>query len=297
MAKLGGSALPARVGVVTVSYGSEPVLSGFLASVVGASSEPAPIVVADNRPAEGEARCLAESAGAQYLPMPSNLGYGSAVNAAVAALPHEVEWVLVSNPDVILDPGALDRLREAGDEDAAIASVGPAVYNADGTLYPSARAVPSLRTGVGHAMFANLWPGNPWSRRYRNDAQGPIVRRDAGWLSGSCLLVRRSAFDALGGFDTGYFMYFEDVDLGYRFGRHGYRNLYEPAARVTHTGAHSTTSDSATMIAVHHTSARRFLARKYSGPLLWPVRVALTAGLTVRSAIIGRRVRRQESSS
>jgi N-acetylglucosaminyl-diphospho-decaprenol L-rhamnosyltransferase len=307
MAKSGGSGSSSRLGVVTVSYGSESVLPTFLASITDAlgadasiATQPSaqvPVVVADNLPNEGGARVLAETAGARYLPMPSNLGYGAAANAAIAALPDEIEWVLISNPDVVLGPGSLDRLLEAGRGDAAIASVGPAVYNADGTLYPSARAVPSLRTGVGHAMFANLWPGNPWSRRYRNDAQGPIVRRDAGWLSGSCLLVRRSAFDALGGFDTGYFMYFEDVDLGYRFGRHGYRNLYEPAARVTHTGAHSTTSDSATMIAVHHTSARRFLARKYSGPLLWPVRVALTAGLTIRSAIIGRRVRRQESSS
>lgn len=284
----------ARTGVVTVSYGSETVLSAFLPSVAEASNEPALIVVADNLPDEGDVRSLAEGAGATYLPMPANLGYGAAANAAIAALPGDVEWVLVSNPDVVLDPGVLDRLCEAGDEDLAIASVGPAVYNADGTLYPSARAVPSLRTGVGHAMFANLWPGNPWSRRYRNDTEAPTGRRDAGWLSGSCLLVRRSAFDEVGGFDTGYFMYFEDVDLGYRFGRRGYRNLYEPSARVTHTGAHSTTSDSARMIAAHHTSARRFLARKYSGPLLWPLRVALTAGLTIRSALIGRRVRRQE---
>lgn len=295
MAKSGDSASSARVGVVTVSYGSEEVLEDFLASVPAASATPPTVAIADNLPDEGDVRPLAEAVGAKYLPMPANLGYGGAVNAAIDALPHDVEWVLVSNPDVVLDPGVLDRLREAGDEDSAIASVGPAVYNADGTLYPSARAVPSLRTGVGHAMFANLWPGNPWSRRYRNDAEAPTGRRDAGWLSGSCLLVRRSAFDEVGGFDTGYFMYFEDVDLGYRFGRHGYRNLYEPSARVTHTGAHSTTSDSARMIAAHHTSARRFLARKYSGPLLWPLRVALTAGLTIRSALIGRRIRRQEN--
>src|SRR5690606_30359179 len=141
MAKSGGSSGPARVGVVTVSYGSEPVLSAFLASVARASSEAAPIVVADNLPDEGDVRSLAESARAEYLPMPSNLGYGSAVNAAISSLPRDIEWVLVSNPVVVLEPGVLDRLREAGDEDPTIASIGPAVYNADGTLYPSARAV------------------------------------------------------------------------------------------------------------------------------------------------------------
>lgn len=293
MENSGERALSPRLGVVTVSYRSESVLPGFLASIAASSALPIVSVVADNLPGEGDARSLTEAAGAEYLAMPANLGYGAAINAAVATLPADIEWVLVSNPDVVLTPGVLDALRAVGEEGAEIASVGPAIDNGDGTLYPSARAVPSLRTGVGHAMFTNLWPSNPWSRRYLNDTKA-AERRDAGWLSGACVLVRKSAFDELGGFDTDYFMYFEDVDLGYRLGKHGYRNVYEPSVRVVHTGAHSTTTESATMIAVHHTSARHFLSKKYSGPLLWPIRVALTAGLTVRSAIIGRRIRQQE---
>jgi len=160
------------------------------------------------------------------------------------------------------------------------------VLTAEGEVYPSARSVPSLRNGVGHALLANLWVDNPWSRAYRNDAEEPVERRDAGWLSGSCVLVRRTAFTELGGFDTGFFMYFEDVDLGYRLGSSGYRNVYEPAARVVHTGAHSTTSDSARMISAHHESARRFLNKKYAGWWLWPVRVVLTVGLRFRSALV-----------
>jgi N-acetylglucosaminyl-diphospho-decaprenol L-rhamnosyltransferase len=156
-------------------------------------------------------------------------------------------------------------------------------------VYPSARALPSLRTGIGHALFANIWLGNPWTRAYRRDSSSDPVRRDAGWLSGACVLVRKSAFDELGGFDDGYFMYFEDVDLGYRLGKAGYRNVYEPAAVVVHSGAHSTSDHSARMISVHHESARRFLTRKYSGWYLWPVRVALTVGLDLRSALLSRR--------
>jgi len=219
------------------------------------------------------------------------------MNAGVAALPDSVEWVLLSNPDVVLTTGAVDELLAVGESDATIGALGPAILNSDGSLYPSARAVPSLRTGVGHAMFSNLWPTNPWTRRYRHDEELPSGQRDAGWLSGSCLLVRRSAFDQLGGFDEDFFMYFEDVDLGYRLGKHGYRNVYEPAAAATHTGAHSTTSDSARMIAAHHASARRFLAKKYSGPLLWPLRAALTVGLVVRSKLIQRRIAKQEAST
>lgn len=283
----------ARVAVVTVSYGSADVLPTFLDSVPGASASPIEVVVADNKAASPEdVAALVTAHGAHHLPMPGNLGYGSAINAAVASLAPSIEWVLVSNPDLVMSDGAIDTLVATGDEDARIGAVGPATLTAEGDIYPSARAVPSLRTGVGHALFANLWVGNPWTRRYRNDTVSIGERCDVGWLSGSCLLVRRSAWNEIGGFDPDFFMYFEDVDLGYRLGRHGYRNVYEPAAAVTHTGAHSTTSDSAGMIQAHHDSARRFLDKKYSGPLLWPIRVGLRIGLAVRSALIKRRVSR-----
>ena len=59
------------------------------------------------------------------------------------------------------------------------------------------------------------------------------------------MLVRRRAFDEIGGFDEGYFMYFEDVDLGFRLGKRGFRNVYDPSAEVTHSGAHATGRDGA----------------------------------------------------
>ena len=282
-----------RVAIVTVSYGSGAVLDGFLSSIPMASTSPVLTVVADNAAESDGVADLAARHGAQYLALPQNLGYGGAVNAAARDLPDGVDWILVCNPDLVLGAGAVDALVATGDADPAVASVGPLIRDAAGAVYPSARKVPSLRTGVGHALFANLWLENPWTRAYRNDTDLPPRRRDAGWLSGACVLVRRSTFDRLGGFDPGYFMYFEDVDLGYRIGAAGLVNRYEPAAEVTHTGAHSTTteSESARMIEVHHRSARRFIDRKYRGWWLWPVRVVLAVGLTVRSALIRRRIR------
>ncbi|MBX9472710.1 glycosyltransferase family 2 protein [Microcella sp.] len=278
----------ARVAVVTVAYRSNEVLPGFLASIAGASSELVHTVVVDNRPdADSRAEELAAEIGAAYVAQPNNPGYGGAINAGVATLPDEVHWVLVSNPDVVLHPGVIDALVAVGESDDRIGAIGPAVLNPDGTVYPSARRVPSLRTGVGHALFVNLWHDNPWTRRYRADDEA-VAARDAGWLSGACLLVRRTAFDELGGFDEHYFMYFEDVDLGYRLGKAGYRNRFEPGAAVTHVGAHTTASDSSVMIRAHHDSARRFISRKYAGWHLWPVRAALGVGLSVRSAVLAR---------
>lgn len=278
----------ANVAVVTVAYRSNDVLPGFLDSIAAASAEPVLTVVVDNRPDEVSlAAKLATGVGAHYVPLPENPGYGGAINAGVATVPDSVRWVLVSNPDVVLHPGVIDALVAVGESDERIGAIGPAVLNPDGTVYPSARRVPSLRTGVGHALFVNLWHDNPWTRRYRADDEA-VAARDAGWLSGACLLVRRSAFDALGGFDDAYFMYFEDVDLGYRLGKAGYRNRYEPGVAVTHVGAHTAARDSTVMIRAHHDSARRFIGRKYAGWYLWPVRAALGVGLALRSAWLQR---------
>lgn len=297
MASGSGSGASARVGVVTVSFGSDDVLPAMLDSIPAAVDGPFEAVVVDNRPSGDTVRLLAERAGARYLQRADNPGYGGAMNAGAALLSPSVEWVLIANPDLVLTPGSVRVMLDRGETDAAIGAVGPLVREPDGSVYPSARAVPSIRNGIGHALFVNLWPGNPWTRRYLDDSPAEPALKDSGWLSGSCVLVRRTAFDALGGFDEGFFMYFEDVDLGFRLGKAGLRNVYEPAAEVTHAGAHATGRDSAAMIRAHHASARRFLTHKYPGALLWPVRAVLGIGLRVRSDLITRRMRRSEATA
>lgn len=287
-----------RVGVVTVAFRSNVVLEKLLASLANASSEPLSVVVVDNFPGDDEsASPIAHRFSATYVAMPENPGYGAAINAGQNFLPDSVEWVLICNPDLELAPGSIDALLSTAETDARIAAVGPAILNVDGSVYPSARRVPSLRTGIGHALFANVWTSNPWTRAYKQDATDVLERRDTGWLSGACLLVRRAAFVGIGGFDEGYFMYFEDVDLGYRLGKSGWRNVFEPSARAIHIGGHSTAGSSVQMVRAHHTSARQFVNRKYSGWQWWPVRAALGAGLSVRSRVQVRALKKSRQAS
>jgi len=275
--------------VVTVSYNSSTELRSFLDSVRRSEEAALTVVVADNRSADLESTTeIAAQFGARLLALPENRGYGGAINAAIASLPAEFEYVLISNPDVELQPGATSALLSEISQDGTIGAIGPRVLNADGSTYPSARRLPSLRTGVGHALLSGVWPGNPWSRSYRAESATPEARRFVGWLSGSCLLVRRTAFDELNGFDEGYFMYFEDVDLGYRLNKAGWSSLYAPQASVIHTGAHSTSADSGAMVRVHHQSAYRYLEKKYTGPMLAPLRWALRLGLAARARLTTR---------
>src|SRR4051794_165426 len=108
------------VGIVTVAYRSNAVLAGFLDSVAAASRVTVPVVVVDNAPGDADASALSAKAGARHIPFPSNPGYGGAVNAGVRELPAGIEWVLISNPDVVLAPGSIDALLETGEADATV---------------------------------------------------------------------------------------------------------------------------------------------------------------------------------
>ena len=94
--------------------------------------------------------------------------------------------------------------------------------------------------------------------------------------------MRRDLFAQVSGFDDHYFMYFEDVDLGYRLGKLGYTNLYVPEVSITHIGGESTKAIKKTMLRIHHESAMRFIQVKYTGILWAPVRGIIRLGLALR---------------
>jgi N-acetylglucosaminyl-diphospho-decaprenol L-rhamnosyltransferase len=283
--------------VLTVTHNSSAILEGFLASVERSSRETVEVVVVDSGSSErelAETASIARASGAVFERLPTNAGYGAGINAAARLAP-EAELVLICNPDVELQPGALDVLAECLRSDRTIGAVGPRILNLDGSVYPSARRLPSTRLGVGHAVFANVWTGNPWSRRYRNADVLGTESVDVGWLSGACLLMRAEDFRALGGFDEGFFMYFEDVDLGRRIGLRGLRNVYAPSAVVRHIGGHSTEDVSAAMLQAHHRSAYRYFAIRHPEWYLAPARLVVRAGLAIRSAWSTMRTRRTDS--
>ncbi|SFD95088.1 glycosyltransferase family 2 protein [Blastococcus tunisiensis] len=263
--------------VVAVTFSPGDALTGFLDTLRTATTRPLDVVLADNGSTDGvPERAAAGSDDVRLLVTGGNVGYGAAVNAALADV-HE-GWALVANPDVRFDPGAVDELLAVAARWPRAATLGPAIRTPDGRLYPSARDLPSLSTGTGHALLGWIWPSNPWTERYRRESEEPR-ERPAGWLSGSCLLVDVAAFHSVGGFDPGYFMYFEDVDLAARLSRRGWLHVYAPSAVVEHEGGHSTSREPHRMQRVHHTSALRYLSRRYPGRRYVLLRALLRLGL------------------
>ena len=159
-------------------------------------------------------------------------------------------------------------------------------------MYPSARSIPSIGRGIGHATLGWWWPSNPWTSAYRRESGRP-EEGPTGWLSGSCLLLRRAAFEAVGGFDPRYFMYFEDLDLCERLGRAGWQSVYVPDAVILHTGGHASQREPVRMVRIHHRSAYRYIARRYRGLRWAPLRIVVAGGLAGRYllAVAVRRVR------
>ncbi|GCE78158.1 glycosyltransferase [Cellulomonas biazotea] len=268
------------VRVVCVVYHPGEELERFARTLADATTAPYELVVVDNGDDHAVSRDVAARHGARVVESGANLGYGGGANhgAAGATSP----WLVVANSDLEWAPGSLDALLVAGEQHPRAGALGPALLNPDGSVYPSARALPSLTQGAGHALLVKVWPGNPWTKAYRAQHERAGEARTAGWLSGACLLLRRTAFEAVGGFDDGYFMFFEDVDLGERLGRAGWDNLYVPQAQVTHVGGTSWRERPARMISAHHASAARYVSRRYPHAYQWPVRTAVSVGLRVR---------------
>jgi N-acetylglucosaminyl-diphospho-decaprenol L-rhamnosyltransferase len=270
--------------LVTVTFNSSSVLDDFLISIEVGTSHEHEVIVVDNASQDLDAlrEIVARYPSVRLLEMAENRGYGRGMNAGVEFAGSSSDYILIANPDVSFLPGSIDSLIATAEMTPTGGAFGPAILNADGTLYPSARQLPSLRTGVGHALFGRAWPENPWTRGYRIPVSAADGQRHAGWLSGACVLIRTDAFEHLGGFDTSYFMYFEDVDLGARLAAQGWSNVYLPEAQVLHSGAHSTSQSPTSMGQAHHDSAYRYLSRRYSAPYLAPLRGALRLGLYLR---------------
>ena len=272
-----------RTAAVVVNYESGASLARCVADL--ARARPAELVVVDNGSSDGSvAGALAAVPDLEIVDPGVNLGYGAAANRGAAA--STAPYVLVCNPDLETGPDTVATLGGVLDADPDCALVGPLIRTPAGERYPSARRFPSMVDAAGHALLGIFVPDNRFTRAYQrselDDAGTGVQTVD--WVSGACFLVRRTAFEDVGGFDESYFMYAEDVDLCWRLGRSGWTVAYAPAAEVTHIQGSSTDRHPYRMIVEHHRSLLRFAGRSSTGwrRLLLPF---VAVGVAVRTCL------------
>lgn len=188
------------------------------------------ILVVDNASTDGTPE-LVEAAypEVRLLGLGDNLGFGAANNRGAAAA--EGEALLLLNSDAWLEPGALPRLRQALADDPRLALVAPRLFYPDGR--PQFVWSPEVSI-VGEAvqLLRNRIEGSEWSHGGLVGLLRPFL--GPGWLTAACVLARRSAFEAVGGFDEDFFLYFEDVDLCRRLQAAGWRADVVSDARARH---------------------------------------------------------------
>ena len=224
------------VDVVVVAYNSRQHLRACvepLAGVPGVS-----IFVVDNACPERSFEVVEELAGVRVIHMPRNGGFAYGCNGGWRAGGSEL--VLFLNPDARLETAALARLAHALETDPVAGVVGPRTFSEDGTLRWTIRRFPSLRSTYGQALFLHhLAPRASWVDEVVRDPARYERPGRVDWLSGACLLVRRSTLEAVGGLDEGFFLYVEDIDFCWRVSRAGLDVVYSPDAVCVHEGGRS----------------------------------------------------------
>ncbi|MEG3639215.1 glycosyltransferase family 2 protein [Magnetococcus sp. PR-3] len=274
------------ISVVIVNHNGGSYLTRAVQSVV---EEVASVIVVDNHSTDESLSELEQTVTASTLMVlrqTKNLGFGQGCNLGFAKT--NSPYVLFLNPDCIMQPGALTALHHTLSQHSQAGVVGPLIVHPNGQEQVGARRdLPTplqfLSLGLGLARF---FPNRPQLRNY-NHAGRPLPGQaePVQALSGACFLIRRSAFEAVHGFDEAFFFNFEDLDLCLRLGNAGISILFEPSAQVVHV--RGVCRRTRPFLTTYHTyrSCIGYFNRHFPHPSQWGWRLMLVGLLLMHSLL------------
>ncbi len=254
-----------ELSVVIVSYNSGKTLPACLKSIEATVSRSHEVIVVDNGSSDGSLeRVRADFPGVQVVEGAANRGYAAANNSGLGRA--RGAWAALVNPDIELLPDALDRLISTLEATPQLAAAGPALvwpegepqpYSHGGDPSPAYLLQRALTRLAGRSL--HRWAGGP--------------TRTVDWVSGACLVARRSALEQVGGLDEDFFLYFEDVDLGRRLRQRGWRIAFVPSATAVH---HSRPSYADRKRRERYQrSLLRYYGKHYGALATWSLRLSL----------------------
>jgi N-acetylglucosaminyl-diphospho-decaprenol L-rhamnosyltransferase len=249
----------ADVSVVVVTYNALPWIERCLESVRAHET-----IVVDHGSTDGTLELVRRRFPQARLIEEGNTGLGAGSNTGMRVA--SGDYFLLLNSDAWAVGDAVDRLVAFAEEHPEAAIVGPKLLNADGSLQRSVRGFPTIwRLTTEYFFLRKLGPRTQalnafYASRFRHDEV-----REAEFLMGACLLVRREAADTVGLFDEDFFMFSEETDWCYRFRQAGWKVLFFPGAEFVHVGGASTSQNWGPMYREQLRGHLRFLA-KHQGP-------------------------------
>jgi GT2 family glycosyltransferase len=253
------------ISIVIVSYNSRELLHDCLLSIEAEPREQ--VIVVDNTSSDGSIEMVKRDfPWVKLILNPKNNGYGAAANLAIESC--SSKYVLLLNSDTLIKTGTLELLTDYLDQHPHVAIAGPQLLNIDGTPQSSYFEFPTpLQTLLKETSLSRF------VRRSSPESNGSLA---VPWVLGAALVIRRVAFEAVGGFDESFFMYFEEVDLCYRLDHAGWQTHFVPEASVMHVGAASTKRHRANMLKQFYKSLGQFYQQHYSSRAKIELKFVLT---------------------
>jgi N-acetylglucosaminyl-diphospho-decaprenol L-rhamnosyltransferase len=268
------------VSIIVVSHNAGEYLERCLTSVTGGRHE---VIVVDNASTDGSPDLVRERFPQVRLVEQANIGMGPGNNVGMRLA--SGRYFLLLNSDAWVVGEAVERLVAFGDEHPEAAVVGPRLSNPNGTLQRSVRGFPTLwRLATEYLFLRKLAPRSRLFNEFYGASFDHASVREADWLYGACLLVRRQAADDVGLFDEDFFLFSEETDWCYRFRQAGWKVLFFPGAEVAHVGG---ASHGGRMYRENLRGHLRFLAKHRGSRQADWARLLLLAGTRLRATLYG----------
>lgn len=235
------SQLP-KASLILVTHKEEAELKDCLTSLFAshkrngkADPQEIEVIVVDNNPESKLKSALKKSfPKVRYVRSGANIGFGPANNLGAKHATGQFFFFL--NPDTTVEPGAIRALSEFLVKRPHVGVVAPTLYTMAGEIYPdqgSGELTP-LSAIATHSIVHRIWPGNPIAQKYWVRDRDVTTPQQLAVIPGTALMVRREAFDEIGGFDEQFFIYFEESDLCRRLRAAGWEVWLTPTAKIRH---------------------------------------------------------------
>lgn len=200
------------------------------------------------------------------------------------------EQVLFLNPDIEASPGAVGNLERVLVDEPSVWAVGGKLISPSGRFQTgfNVRSFPSIGSVAAEMLLLDeLWPGNPWTRRYRMSGWDHNSAREVDQPAAACLMVQRKALDQLDGFDESFRpAWYEDVDFCRRVRKNGGRILFEPEAEFLHHGGSSLKYLAREeFLEYFHTNQLRYFLKHHGENAARRVQRLVSAGMYLRAAL------------
>jgi len=278
------------VSTIIVNFNAGEVLQQCIEALLKSTVQ-TQITVVDNassdKSAENALKLFKNHEAIRFQFNPVNLGFAPAVNSVARRA--ETDWVLILNPDCIVEPETLGRLIGAMDIDKRAALAGPAVLDEEGqSQRATLRRFPdpwkSLMTASGFWRLAKWFPVFHGIEVDVSELTAKTQKCEA--VSGACMLMRRDALEKVGFLDEEYAMHCEDLDLMFRFRQQGWHCLFVPQARCVHKQGLSSRSRPSWVHFQKHRGMARFFGKFQAQSTFLPIRMLVYAGIWLRFIIL-----------